>query len=280
MKKIYLLIICAFLCTYSFSQQAETDTENIITEISFSDSTEQYNEDINSMVRKKEQNSSNKYEGEKHQQYSSSFFDSILNILSIVIIILLLFITILLLYVIKITKRSSKYMQKKEYNVNDLASNLLHELNCKITNLEKEKTSLQEEIIHLKESLLEKEQQIATYIKSKGESYTVSNSTPTPQISNKPNIKYLKMAKNGQFKRSFNEADSECFYKCWGKSGEIRFEFCGEAGYAIANEPAIFTDVCTIHKGGTLSPTNIENIVPGILDSNLKVIQKAIIKFV
>ena len=93
-------------------------------------------------------------------------------------------------------------------------------------------------------------------------------------IKNKYN--YMQAAVNGRFLKLLT-SDEKCFFRTWIEHGERKYEFYGNVNKALANINAIFDDVCEI-EGKQNGATNIENIAPGIIDDNLKIVKKATIK--
>lgn len=91
-----------------------------------------------------------------------------------------------------------------------------------------------------------------------------------------PKYEYLQTANNGSF-RKLLPSDEKCFFRTWEENEIRKFEFYGNVEKALANLNAIFDDVCEI-EGKQNGATNISNIEPGILDSQLKIEKKAKIK--
>lgn len=87
---------------------------------------------------------------------------------------------------------------------------------------------------------------------------------------------YLEAANSGQF-RKLLPSDEKCFFRTWMENGVRKFEFHGNVDKALANINAIFDDVCEI-EGKQNGATQIDNLDPGILDSQLKVEKPAKIK--
>lgn len=103
----------------------------------------------------------------------------------------------------------------------------------------------------------------------------LSNESPAPvPVSIK--YEYLEAANSGQF-RKLLPSDEKCFFKTWVENGIRMFEFHGNVEKALANINAIFDDVCEI-EGKKNGATQIENLDPGILTSQLKVDKPAKIK--
>lgn len=91
-----------------------------------------------------------------------------------------------------------------------------------------------------------------------------------------PKYEYLETANNGQF-RKLLPSDEKSFFRTWEENGTRKFEFHGNVDKALANINAIFDDVCEI-EGKQNGATQIDNVDPGILNSQLKVEKKAVIK--
>ena len=91
-----------------------------------------------------------------------------------------------------------------------------------------------------------------------------------------PKYEYLETANNGQF-RKLLPSDEKCFFRTWEENGIRKFEFHGNVDKALANINAIFDDVCEI-EGKQNGATLIDNVEPGILNSQLKVEKPAVIK--
>lgn len=89
---------------------------------------------------------------------------------------------------------------------------------------------------------------------------------------------YLETANNGRFRRLL-PTDEKSFFRTWVENGTRLFEFHGNVDKALANINAIFDDVCEI-EGKQNGASNIINEKPGILDSDLSVERKAIIKLI
>lgn len=91
-----------------------------------------------------------------------------------------------------------------------------------------------------------------------------------------PKYEYLETANDGHF-RKLLPSDEKSFFRTWEENGIRRFEFHGNVEKALANINAIFDDVCEI-EGKQNGATQITNVEPGILNSQLKVEKKAVIK--
>lgn len=224
----------------------------------------------------KENNDNN---GSDSSQKSVSYIDCKTITLCIISIILLVIIIIPYRVIIKTSRNVRYYIQEQDkYNRN--YNKQIKDFEKRIQNLEKEKIIINKEKKRLEEEQTKKKDQVDYF--EDNDSYpkfeAIIDKVELGENSNDKKYKYLKIAKNGQFKQSYNEFNSECFFRYWKDSEKLIFEFCGDTGYALANEPAIFDNVCKIYKG-TDSPSTIETLTTGILDSNLKVIQKSTIKF-
>ena len=97
---------------------------------------------------------------------------------------------------------------------------------------------------------------------------------PPKQSSKK--YEYLETANNGRF-RKLLPTDEKSFFRTWIENGTRLFEFYGNVDKALANINAIFDDVCEI-EGKRNGASQIINKKPGVLDSNLSIEKKAIIK--
>lgn len=102
---------------------------------------------------------------------------------------------------------------------------------------------------------------------------TIEESAPIPFS---PKYEYLETANNGRF-RKLLPTDEKSFFRTWVENGSRLFEFYGNVDKALANINAIFDDVCEI-EGKQNGASQIINKKPGVLDSNLGVEKKAIIK--
>ena len=91
-----------------------------------------------------------------------------------------------------------------------------------------------------------------------------------------PKYDYLETANSGQF-RKLLPSDEKSLFRTWVENGVRKFEFHGNVDNALANFNAVFDDVCEI-EGKQTGATQITNVEPGILSSQLKVEKKAIIK--
>ena len=89
---------------------------------------------------------------------------------------------------------------------------------------------------------------------------------------------YLGAANGGQFLKLLL-SDEKSFFMTWIENGVRKFEFHGNTEKALANINAIFDDVCEI-EGKQNGATQIINVEPGVLNSHLKVEQRAKIKLV
>lgn len=87
---------------------------------------------------------------------------------------------------------------------------------------------------------------------------------------------YLQEANGSRFMKFFTTPD-KCFFRTWVEEGVRKFEFYGNTSKALANINAIFDDVCVI-EGKRSGATIIENVCPGTLDSDLRIIHKAKIR--
>lgn len=93
---------------------------------------------------------------------------------------------------------------------------------------------------------------------------------------NQDRYKYLEEAIGGRFMSIKSNAD-KCYFRTWEENGVRKFEFFGNTSKALANINAIFDGVCDIdgkHNGAT----EIENISPGSLNSDLVITNKAKIR--
>ena len=102
---------------------------------------------------------------------------------------------------------------------------------------------------------------------------TIEESAPIPFS---PKYEYLETANNGRF-RKLLPTNEKSFFRTWVENGSRLFEFYGNVDKALANINAIFDDVCEI-EGKQNGASQIINKKPGVLDSNLGVEKKAIIK--
>ena len=100
-----------------------------------------------------------------------------------------------------------------------------------------------------------------------------SVSAPIPQ-----KYEYLESASNGQFRKLLT-SDEKSFFRTWEENGVRKFEFHKNVDRALANINAIFDDVCEI-EGKQNGATQIINVEPGILSSQLKVEKMAKIKLI
>lgn len=89
---------------------------------------------------------------------------------------------------------------------------------------------------------------------------------------------YLETANGGLF-RKLLPSDEKCFFRTWVENGVRKFEFHGNVDKALANFNAVFDDVCEI-EGKQNGATQIKNIKPGTLTSQLKVDTPAKIKLI
>lgn len=89
---------------------------------------------------------------------------------------------------------------------------------------------------------------------------------------------YLEAANGGQF-RKLLPSDEKSFFRTWEENGVRRFEFHGNVDNALANFNAVFDDVCVI-EGKQNGATQIINLEPGVLTSQLKVNTPAKIKLI
>ncbi len=105
--------------------------------------------------------------------------------------------------------------------------------------------------------------------------YNQTEDKPT-SVSISPKYEYLETANNGQF-RKLLPSEEKCFFRTWEENGTRKFEFHGNVDKALANINAFFDDVCEI-EGKQNGATQIENVEPGILNSQLIVEKKAKIK--
>lgn len=87
---------------------------------------------------------------------------------------------------------------------------------------------------------------------------------------------YLQEASGGKFFKLLPTPD-KCFFRTWEENGVRKYEFYGNVPKALANINAIFDDVCVI-EGKRSGATIIENVSPGTLDSDLRIIHKAKIR--
>lgn len=102
---------------------------------------------------------------------------------------------------------------------------------------------------------------------------TYDEPAPTPR-----KYEYLETANGGLF-RKLLPSDEKCFFRTWVENGVRKFEFHGNVDKALANFNAVFDDVCEI-EGKQNGATQINNINPGTLTSQLKVDTPAKIKLI
>lgn len=95
---------------------------------------------------------------------------------------------------------------------------------------------------------------------------------PHPQAS----YQYLQEASGGRFMRLLSSPE-KCYFRTWEEGCVRKYEFCGNVPKALANINAIFDDACDIEgkRGGA---TDIDNVCPGTLDSELRITSKAKIR--
>lgn len=93
---------------------------------------------------------------------------------------------------------------------------------------------------------------------------------------NQVQYQYLQEANDGKFMRLLSSPE-KCYFRTWEEGGMRKYEFCGNVAKALANINAIFDDVCEI-EGKTSGTTDIENVSAGILDSELRITNKAKIR--
>lgn len=91
-----------------------------------------------------------------------------------------------------------------------------------------------------------------------------------------PKYDFLEAAIGGKFLKLL-PSDEKCFFRTWEENGVRKFEFHGNVVNALANFNAVFDDVCEI-EGKQNGATQITNVEPGILNSQLKVEKKSKIK--
>lgn len=119
--------------------------------------------------------------------------------------------------------------------------------------------------------LLIKEEQKSAVIE-----FDLSQDRNQANDSNQVSYQYLQEANTGKFMRLFTSPD-KCYFRTWDDGGVRRFEFCGNVAKALANINAIFDDVCDI-EGKRSGASDIENVAPGTLDSELRITNKAKIR--
>ena len=109
--------------------------------------------------------------------------------------------------------------------------------------------------------------------------FDLSNENQTPVSTPIPRkYEYLESASNGQFRKLLS-SDEKSFFRTWEENGVRKFEFHKNVDRALANINAIFDDVCEI-EGKQNGATQIINVEPGILSSQLKVEKMAKIKLI
>lgn len=113
-------------------------------------------------------------------------------------------------------------------------------------------------------------------VKTEIEFDSLSEDSTAIAISQK--YEYLETANNGQFRKLLS-SDEKCFFRTWEENGIRKFEFHGNVDKALANINAIFDDVCDI-EGKQNGSSQIFNVEPGTLNSQLKVEKRAKIKLV
>lgn len=99
-----------------------------------------------------------------------------------------------------------------------------------------------------------------------------NNTTTAPQI----HYQYLQEANGGKFMKMLPSPE-KCYFRTWENEGIRKYEFNGNVAKALANINAIFDDVCDI-EGKRTGATDIENVSPGVLDADLRIVNKAKIR--
>ena len=105
----------------------------------------------------------------------------------------------------------------------------------------------------------------------KREQQLASSSTDILPQATLSKYKFMQAAVNGKFLKLLT-SDEKCYFRTWGK-----YEFYGNIKKALANINAIFDEACEI-EGKQNGATKITNVKPGIIDTNLKITKKAIIR--
>lgn len=108
--------------------------------------------------------------------------------------------------------------------------------------------------------------------------FDLSQDSKEPIISPNSQVSYefLQEANGGRFMKLLPSSE-KCYFRTWKEDGVRKYEFWGNVPKALANINAIFDDACDIEgrRGGA---TDIENVSPGILDEDLRIINKAKIR--
>lgn len=106
--------------------------------------------------------------------------------------------------------------------------------------------------------------------------FDLSQAYNTPISSPQIHYQYLQEANAGKFMKMLPSPE-KCYFRTWVNEGVRKYEFNGNVAKALANINAIFDDVCDI-EGKRAGATDIENVSPGVLDADLKIVNKAKIR--
>lgn len=89
---------------------------------------------------------------------------------------------------------------------------------------------------------------------------------------------YLRTAINGTFQMLYNTED-KCYFRTWKEKECLFYEFYGIEEKAINNFDGVLANTCE-YSGDVNKAKRIENIEPGILSSDLRILKQAKIKFI
>lgn len=106
--------------------------------------------------------------------------------------------------------------------------------------------------------------------------FDLSQESNTPTTAPQICYQYLQEANAGKFMKLLSSPE-KCYFRTWENEGVRKYEFNGNVAKALANINAIFDDVCDI-EGKRAGATDIENVSPGVLDADLKIVNKAKIR--
>lgn len=204
-------------------------------------------------------------------------YSFIIIIAELVIILLLLFWRFLFSVdkseEIESLKETNKNLEKSNEKLKEQVAKQKREINVQKTKIEKYESES-----YLVSNSEEKNKQLHIMEDTKATviEFDLSQENDTPTTASQIHYQYLQEANAGKFMKILPSPE-KCYFRTWENEGVRKYEFHGNVAKALANINAIFDDVCDI-EGKRAGATDIENVSPGVLDVDLKIVNKAQIR--
>ena len=170
-------------------------------------------------------------------------------------------------------KETKKKLEKSNEKMKEQVAKQKMEINAQKTMIEKYESESQ---LFSNTKDENKQQHIVETTQATVIEFDLSQENNTPSTAPQIHYQYLQEANAGKFMKILSVPE-KCYFRTWENEGVRKYEFSGNVAKALANINAIFDDVCDI-EGKRAGATDIENVSPGILDADLKIVNKAKIR--